>query len=143
MSEFLSITDKGTISAASEKLEAIGEDRLMAWIRWSLGDESDTFVEFVRKGYLSGQRLNVLTGETREHVGAWMQKRLKGKKQTVFLIRPGKGILPGLQNYLERWTGTRHEFMRPAFDAFGGEYKITQAVEANLDRMIRKVNDEK
>ena len=113
----------------------------MAWVRWSLGEESDTFVAFVRKNYLSGQRLYVITGETRDHVGAWMQKKLKGKRQSVFVIRPGKGI-NGLQNYLERWTGTRHEFMRPAFAAFGSEAKIARAIEENIGRMIRKVDDE-
>ena len=141
MSNFLSISDNGTIKATSEKLEAIGESRLMAWVRWSLGEESDTFVDFVRKNYLSGQRLDVITGETRDHVGAWMQKKLKGKRQSVFVIRPGKGI-NGLQNYLERWTGTRHEFMRPAFAAFGSEAKIARAIEENIGRMIRKVDDE-
>ena len=141
MSDFLAITDKGTIEATSEKLKAIGETRLMAWIRWSLGEESDSFVDFVKAGYLSGQRLKVLTGETRDHVGAWMQKKNRGKRESVFVIRPGKGI-PGLQNYLERWTGTEHEFMRPAFAAFGAESKIIRAVEANIEKMIRKVEDE-
>lgn len=141
MSDFLSISDNGTIKATSEKLEAIGESRLMAWVRWSLGEESDTFVDFVKENYLSGQRLDVITGETRDHVGAWMQKKLRGKRQSVFVIRPGKGI-NGLQNYLERWTGTRHEFMRPAFAAFGSEAKITEAVAENIDKMVRKVNDE-
>ena len=142
MNEFLSITDNGSIRLVSEKLEAIGEDRLTAWVRWSLGEESDTFVDFVQSNYLSGQSLNVITGETRSHVGAWMQRKLKGKKQSVFVIRPGKGI-PGLQNYLERWTGTRHEFMRPAFTAFGAENRIARAVESNIEKMIRKVENEK
>ena len=142
MSDFLSITDNGTIRIASEKLEAIGSDRLMAWVRWSLGDESDTFVDFVKANYLSGQRLDVVTGETREHVGAWMQRKLKGKRQSVFFIRPGKGI-PGLQNYLERWTGTKHEFMRPAFAAFGAESKIARAVESNINRQLEKAWNEK
>ena len=141
MSDFLSISDNGTIKATSEKLEAIGENRLMAWVKWALGAESDEFVDFVRKNYLSGQRLDVITGETRSHVGAWMQKKLMGKRQTAFVIRPGKGI-DGLQNYLERWTGTRHEFMRPAFAAFGSEAKIARAIEENIGRMIRKVDDE-
>lgn len=141
MSDSLSITDKGTIEATSEKLEAIGDKRLMAWIRWSIGDESDKFVSFVKRDYVSGQRLGVITGETRRHIGAWMQKKSHGKKESVFVIRPGKGI-KGLQNYLERWTGTKHEFMRPAFVAFGAEYQITKAVEANLDKMLKKVEDE-
>lgn len=142
MSDFLSISDNGTIKATSEKLEAIGENRLMAWVKWALGAESDEFVDFVRKNYLSGQRLDVITGETRSHVGAWMQKKLMGKRQTTFVIRPGKGI-DGLQNYLERWTGTKHEFMRPAFAAFGAENQIAQAVEENISKQLRKVENEK
>lgn len=141
MSDFLSISDNGTIKATSGKLEAIGESRLMAWVRWALGAESDEFVDFVRKNYLSGQSLDVVTGETRSHVGAWMQKKLMGKLQTTFVIRPGKGI-NGLQNYLERWTGTKHEFMRPAFAAFGAENQIARAVEENISNQLRKVENE-
>ena len=142
MSEFLSITDDGTIQTVSEKLLGISQDRLMAWIRWALGVESDEFVDFVRKNYLSGQSLDVVTGETRDHVGAWMQKKFRGTRQSVFVIRPGKGI-KGLQNYLERWTGTRHEFMRPAFAAFGAESRMAQAVEENIGKQLRKVESEK
>ena len=142
MNEFLSITDNGTIEAVSEKLEAIGEDRLISWVRWSLGEQSDEFVDYVRKTRLSGQSMKVLTGETRDHIGAWMQRKLRGKKESVFVIRPGKGI-DGLQNYLERWTGTKHEFMRPAFAAFGAENRIARAVESNIEKMIRKVEYEK
>lgn len=142
MSDFLSITDNGTIQAVSDKLLGISQDRLMAWVKWALGSESDDFVDFIRKNYLSGQSLDVVTGETRSHVGAWMQKKLRGKHQTTFVIRPGKDI-DGLQNYLERWTGTRHEFMRPAFAAFGAEAQITRAVEANISNQLRKVESEK
>ena len=142
MNEFLSITDNGTIEAVAEKLEAIGEDRLISWVRWSLGEQSDEFVDYVRKTRLSGQSMKVLTGETRDHIGAWMQRKLRGKKESVFVIRPGKGI-DGLQNYLERWTGTKHEFMRPAFAAFGAENRIARAVESNIEKMIRTVEYEK
>ena len=142
MSDFLSITDNGTIQLASEKLEAIGGNRLMSWVRWSLGEQSDEFVDYVRKTRLSGQSMNVITGETREHVGAWMQKKLRGKRQSVFVIRPGKGI-NGLQNYLERWTGTKHEFMRPAFAQFSAGDRIAKYVERNIQRQIEKVEHEK
>lgn len=142
MSDFIEITDNGTIKATKEAIEAIGENRLDAWVRWSIGVESDEFVSFVKASYLSGQKLNVVTGETRDHVGAWMQRKLRGRRQSVHVIRPGKGI-PGLQNYLERWTGTKHEFMRPAFAAFGSEARIARAVEENIGRQLRKVENEK
>ena len=142
--EFLSITDNGTIETVSKKLEAISEDRLMAWVRWAIGAESDDFVDFVKDRYLSGASavLKPRTGTTRGHVAAWMQKKLKGKRQSVFVIRPGVGI-DGMQNYLERWTGTRHEFMRPAFAAFGAENRIAMAVDRNISRQIEKVENEK
>lgn len=143
MNAFLSITDNGTINLASDKLEAIAEDRLMAWVRWSLGEESDEFVEFVKDNYLSGGSavLKPITGETRGHVAAWMQKKLKGKRKSVFVIRPGVGI-DGMQNYLEKWVGTKYEFMRPAFEAFGAETRIADAVDKNISKMIGKVNRE-
>lgn len=143
MSDFLSISDNGTIKATSEKLEAIGESRLLAWVRWAIGAESDEFVEFVKDRYLSGATavLKPITGETRGHVAAWMQKKVKGKKQTVFVIRPGVGI-EGMQNYLEKWVGTKLEFMKPAFAAFGDRDRIARAVDENIGKMIRRVENE-
>ena len=142
MSDFLSITDKGTIKAASDKLESLEEGRLESWVRWAVGNSSDEFVKDVKQNYLSGQKLGVITGETKSHVGAWRQKKYRGKRQSVFLIRPGINI-DGLQNYLERWTGTKHEFMRPAFAAFGGEARITRDVSDNISRQLRKIENEK
>ena len=137
----LNIDDKGTISATRDKLQGVGDERLIAWIRWSLGAQSDEFVDYVRNYFLSGQRLNAITGTTRDHVDAWLQKKTKGKKNQVFLIRPGVGI-DGMQNYLERWTGTRHEFMRPAFRMFSAGNRISRRVEENIARQLRKVENE-
>ena len=80
MSDFLSITDNGTIQTVSDKLLGISQDRLLAWIKWALGAESDEFVDFVKKNYLSGQSLGVITGETKSHVGAWRQKKYRGRE---------------------------------------------------------------
>ena len=144
MSEFLSITDNGTIETVSEKLLGISQDRLLAWIRWAIGEESDEFVDFVKDRYLSGASavLKPRTGETRGHVAAWMQKKVKGKRETVFVIRPGVGI-SGMQNYLEKWVGTKFEFMRPAFAAFGNQDRIVRAIDENIGRQIRRVENEK
>ena len=86
--------------------------------------------------------MKVVTSETRDHIGAWTLKKLRGRKTNTNVIRPGKGI-DGLHNYLERWTGTKHEFMRPAFESFGGQLQVTRQIENNLERMISKVNNEK
>ena len=142
LKDAVTLDDNGTIRLVRQKLEGIADRRLDAWIRWSLGDSSDSFIAHVRSNYLSGQRLAVVTGETRSHVGAWMQKRLGADRHAnIFVIRPGKGI-PGMQNYLERWTGTRHEFMKPAFASFGGERQVARQVETNIERMLGKVERE-
>lgn len=142
MSGFLSITSGGSIAVAQEKLAAIGHERLQSWVQWSLGDISDDFIAHVRTHYLSGQRLNVVSGQTRDHIGAWIQRKVNGRRAGVNVIRPGKGI-DGLQNYLERWTGTRHEFMRPAFESFGAGREVTRQIEENIARQIRRVENEK
>lgn len=141
MTSYMRIADDGTIKATNDAINAIGEERLDAWVRWAVGAEADSFVDFVKANYLSGQKLNVVSGETRSHVGAWMQRKFRGKRMSVHVIRPGKGI-PGLQNYLERWTGTKHEFMRPAFAAFGSEVRIANAIDRNIVSQLRKVERE-
>lgn len=138
---FLTITDNGTISMTQETLKTIGDKRLGAWVRWAIGEQSDEFVDFVKSNYLSGQSLKIITGETRDHVGAWLQRKTKGKKSNTFLIRPGVRI-HGLQNYIEKWTGTKHEFMKPAFMQFGSDARITRYVDMNLTKMFDKVQKE-
>ena len=71
----------------------------------------------------------------------WLQKKMNGKKSLTFLIRPGVGIT-GLQNYLERWTGTRREFMLPAWRNFGAETRVARYVDQNISEMLAKVQKE-
>lgn len=137
-----SIQDDGTIRAARAALSAVGSRRLGAWVRWAVGEESDEFVSYVRTNWLSGQAMNVVTGETRDHVGAYFQKTSGRRRLQTWVIRPGVGI-PGTQNYLEKWVGTRLEFMRPAFEAFGSENRIRRAVETNIGLMLDRVEKER
>lgn len=141
MSAFITITDHGIITATQEILKTVGDKRLGSWIRWAIGEQADEFVEFVQTRYLSGQKMKVRSGQTRDHIGAWLQKKVNGKKSFSFLIRPGVGI-PGLQNYLERWTGTSREFMIPAWRDFGENARITRYVDMNLSKMLAKVQKE-
>lgn len=136
------VDDKGTIAKARKRLEAVGKKRLEAWVRYAMGEQTDEFVAFIKANYLSGQRMSVVTGETREHVGGWLQRKLRGKRGVLtYLIRPGVGI-SGLQNYLERYVGTRHEFMGPAWQAFGQEARFARAVDNNLMVQVEKYDEE-
>ena len=134
MSDFLSLNDNGTIDAAEGAFEVLGMKRLGAWVQYSIASEADRFVTFTRINSLTVQRLRVVTGETRDHFGAWLAQKANGRKGSVHVIRPGKGI-PGRQNYIAKWTGTKHEFVIPSFREFGGEARFARSVDDNLVKM--------
>ena len=138
----IGLDDGGTIRKQKKRLKAVGDERLASWIRYAVGEDVDSFVDFVKSNYLSGQRMDVVTGETRDSVAGWLQNKLAGKRNAmVFLIRPGVGI-HGMLNYLERFVGTSREFMRPAWRAFGQEGRIARDVDDNLERQLERFNKE-
>lgn len=141
MSEFLSANDNGTIDAVKGAFEAIGKDRLALWVRWAVGQESDKLIKFIRENYVSGQRIDVITGEIRDHIGTWIQRKRNGKSVVVQVIRPGKGI-QGTHNFVGRWTGTWHEFMAPALADFGGSARFVKAINENIVKMGNKTLEE-
>ena len=134
MSDFLSLNDNGTIDAAEGAFEVLGMKRLGSWVQYSIASEADKFVTFTRINSLTVQRLRVVTGETRDHFGAWRAQKANGRKGSVHVIRPGKGV-PGRQNYIAKWTGTKHEFVLPSFREFGGEARFARSVDDNLVKM--------
>ena len=136
-SDFLFMTDNGTVDAVKGAFEVIGENRLQAWVRYAVGADSDKLVQFIRVNYLTCQKLNIVTGETRDHIGTWTMGKFKGKKFNRQVIRPGKGI-DGVQNYIAKWTGTEHEFMMPAFRAFGAEARFSRDIKENILKMGNK-----
>ena len=124
-------------------LKGITEDRLNAWVDYSFYDEAFALSDFIKRQFLSGQAMNVRPEDerkrgiphTRDRV---LPYRYKGKREHTLILRPGVGIR-GMQNYLVRYVGTSHEFMRPAFNAFGGSMRVERAVRENIEKMIKKV----
>lgn len=141
-----------TISKESQKktkaliksLDDIARQRLDTWIRFALSNEADAFADYVAKNWLSGSPVKVVTGETRHSVRAWAQKNSKGSHKNSIAVRPGvRGLdgrvpIPGTLNYLSKWTGTKLEFMRPAFKQFTASGRVKRAVEENVNRMLDK-----
>lgn len=101
------------------------------WCRFAVGKEADSFRDYVKSNWLKGKALQYRTGQTHDHVKVW------AKGSSVY-VRPGIGI-PGTQNYLGRWIGSSHEFMRPAFREFSASGRIEKAVKENLDKMMEIV----
>lgn len=150
MIPMFAITDNRRISEVMEKLKDVSDNRLIAWVNWALGNQADKLAEHIKDNYVSGQKINVITGETRNSIAAWAQKRSKRKNDNapVFFVRPGviglngQKPIPGMLNYIGRWTGTSHEFMRPAYKTFGGEAYIARMVEGNIIKQCDKLEKE-
>ncbi len=62
----------------------------------AVADAAADYRDFLKSGYLSGQALGVVTGETRESVNIFQYRRRKGQ----WAVRPGVGIRGSL-NYLK------------------------------------------
>ena len=150
MIPMFAITDNRRIVEVMEKLKAVSDRRFVAWVNWALGNQADKLAEHIKVNYVSGQRINVITGETRNSIAAWAQKRSKRKNDNspTYFVRPGIIALDGSKpiegtlNYIGRWVGTSHEFMRPAYKTFGGEAYIARMVEGNIIKQCDKLEKE-
>lgn len=96
-----------------------------------LGEEGDAAARWIAMTYLHGKAMKKITGQTIGHFGVRWVKKYKG-----YFLRPGYGV-PGSQNYLERYVGTSHEFVKPGFDAYmsrsGIKGKVEKAVRDTLE----------
>ena len=91
----------------------------------AIGDVSHDYADYVKEQYLSGQKLQVRTGMTRDSVKAWYVKKTRGKNAGItWSVKVGikaisqKPRTLGRQvnlNYLNRWNVTSKEFMKPSF----------------------------
>ena len=151
MSDFLEFDSiaQEELEKTIRQLSGIASARLYAWVRFSLREAGDEFAEYVRTNWLSGRPVPIITGETRHSVGSWEQRKAQGKKVKTTFVRPGvrslkdpKKPIPGTLNYLGKWAGTDHEFMRPAFRQFGMATKVGRALEENISRQLDKAMKE-
>lgn len=150
MTETFSISDNRCIAEVMEKLKDVSDNRLVAWVNWALGNQADKLAEHIKVNYVSGQRINVITGETKNSIAVWLQRksRRKNPDAPTYIVRPGvigldgKKPIKGMLNYIGRWTGTKHEFMNPAYKTFGGEAYITRMVEGNIIKQCDKLEKE-
>ena len=135
-----SITSNSESLAA--RLETI-EKRVGAWTYYELIKQAKAYRDEVKQNWLSGQALDVRTGFTRDSVWAWKNRRGEILVRVGAFDKEGHTI-QGSLNYLARFTGTPHEFMRPAWTRFSAGNRVEKAVQSNFDRMMKKViEDEK
>ena len=135
---YITVTDDGQLVLMSEELSEIASDKLERWVTYSINAEADELVDYIVRNWASGNRIfTERKGTTREHIGAYALKKRRKTDSITTVVRPGLKIT-GRQNWIEKWTGTKFEFMRPAFKAFGIEKRLADNVTENLTRMIAK-----
>lgn len=142
MSDTFLAVDRETIEKLTKLAKGMGvsEEYLPKWISYTLHNTSDDFAEYVRMFWLSGQALNIVTGETINSTGAFVPagKRRRLKTDDVYYsVHPGVGI-HGSLNFHGRWSKPAyrqfgHEFMKPAFQAFTAGSKVERDVLENID----------
>lgn len=123
-------------------LDSFAEDEVPKMGNRTLNLISEAFADYVRRNKLSGQVLDVLTGETRGSVGFY---KIKSARTSKWVVRPGMGV-PGHLNYLagfgrgmmvsvrgRSFTVHPRPFMKPGwkeFRASGEPRRIARAVRA-------------
>lgn len=99
-------------------------------VNGALGKEGDAAAKWIAATYLHGKAMNRITGTTIGHFGVRWSKRYKS-----FLLAPGFHI-KGNQNYLAKYVGTKHEFVRPGFEAYFSRNNITPKLEAVIQKTL-------
>lgn len=105
---------------------------------------SEDFAKYVQENKLSGQVLNVVSGETRGSVGFYQVKAGAGRFGLKYVVRPGKGV-PGHLNYLvgmgrgmmvsvrgKAYTVRARPFMQPGWSEYRASGKPKQIKDAVL-----------
>lgn len=128
-----------SIDGQADILAQISSDRLKAWVQYGESKSADEFADYVKSTKLTGNPMHRITGELYGSIGAARQKQ--GKYRGMLIIRPGVGI-NGCLNYLNKWVGTRLEFMAPAAREFSQSGRIRRNVNDNISRMLDKVAKE-
>ena len=95
-----------------------------------LGKAGNEAAAWISATYLHGKAMKRITGTTIGHFGVRWSKRYKS-----FLLAPGFHI-KGNQNYLAKYVGTKHEFVRPGFEAYFSRNNITPKLEAVIQKTL-------
>ena len=142
MSDQLIVVDQTSIDQLTKLAKSMGvsEEYLTVWINYAINRDANSFAEYVRMFWISGQRLNVVTGETINTLSPFVPSRKRRKLKTdeiYYSVRPGVGVMGNL-NFHGRWAKPAyrqfgHEFMRPAFAAFTAGDKVQRDVQKNIE----------
>ena len=126
----MKVTIKTNVDEVKRKFSGLSDKRLYAWVSYTFREQAEEYTEYVRNAWLHGRAMDWRTGDTARSVQPWTRKR-----DRHILIRPGVNV-PGVKNYLYRYIGTKHEFMRPAWKQFAVGNRVEDAVRQNLDKML-------
>ena len=142
MSDQLVAVDLATMNRLTALAKAMGvsEEYLPKWINYILNKDANEFAEYVRMFWISGQRINRVTGETFDSLMPFVPSRKRRKLKTddiYYSVRPGVGI-DGNLNFHGRWAKPAyqqfgHEFMRPAFASFTAGDRVQRDVQENIE----------
>ncbi len=97
-----------------------------------LGEEGDAAAKWIADTYLHGKAMKEVTGGTIAHFGVRWSKRYKS-----YLLAPGYKV-PGNQNYLARYVGTRHEFIKPGFNEYFRMNDISRKLEDAIGKALEE-----
>lgn len=125
---------RGELKVEREQIQQFGSDLpdIAALITNAISEE---YAGFVRENYLSGQVLNVITGETRDSV-KFFQRR-KTASLVEYGVRPGVGI-QGSLNYLAGMARRGYAFMQPSVQTFAAANQPENIAERVMNGIIRR-----
>lgn len=99
---------------------------------YGLYKSAEDYATYVKNNYLTGQAMKNRTGELYKSV-----KYLKDNKMTnSYIVMAGVGVT-GHLNYLNRYVGTKKEFIKPAFKDWESQKRAFNIIEANFNKVAR------
>lgn len=101
---------------------------------YSMGDVAHDMAAYIRSGFLTGDPLGQITGETHGSTRAYQA----AKGERGWFVDFGVGV-KGHLNYLYRWKGTRRDFLTRGSRNYATGDNYMRLVEENLERMGRKL----
>lgn len=117
-------------------LEKVSDVRLEAWIRAAMGKEADSYADYVKECWLSGDPVRMITGELRGSVAPYTpKKRVPGEVSVT--VTKGVNVW-GMLNYVAKWNGTSKEFMKPSWLRWQGEKRMGYAIDRVVQEQLSK-----
>lgn len=103
-------------------------------VNGELGEYGDEMARWISEHYLHGQAMRRITGTTIKAFGVRWSRREK-----AYVLSPGYGV-QGSQAYLNRYVGTKHEFVRPGYNVYIRQNPAEIRVRKAVDRVLKEMD---